>query len=126
VIAGEELAASAWRRKWKCATCSETGSYESTGGARKGCTSYKADALEPQLARAGGDGTGARARGIALREIDTREGVRALGSLAYLRVRGRDERSRRFGVSERTWLEQVDRRGLSGRRNETGEGCRES
>jgi hypothetical protein len=81
VIAGEELAASAWRRKWKCATCSETGSYESTGGARKGCTSYKADALEPQLARAGGDGTGARARGIALREIDTREGVRALGSL---------------------------------------------
>jgi hypothetical protein len=53
-------------------------------------------------------------------------GVRALGSLVYLRVSERDERSRRFGMSERAWLEHVDRRGLSGRRNETSEGCRES
>jgi hypothetical protein len=53
VIASEELAASAWKLKWKRSTCSETGSYESTGGARKGCISGKAGAFEPQLARAG-------------------------------------------------------------------------
>jgi hypothetical protein len=105
VAAGDELAASAWKLKWKRVSRSETGSYERTGGARKSKASGKAVAPYPS----GNGRTGARARGIALRVIGTMMGVRALGSLANLRVSERDERSRRFGMPERAWLEQVDR-----------------
>jgi hypothetical protein len=111
-----------WKQKWKHVSRSETGSYESTGGARKSEAPGKAVAPYPS----GNGRTGARARGIALRGIDTMTGVRALESLTSLRASERDERSRRFGMSEKAWLENVDRRGPSGRRNETGEGCWES
>jgi hypothetical protein len=107
---------------WKRGRESETESYERAGEARKSDTSGKGRRVYPF----GEWRDWSSSSRIALRGIGTMTNVRALESLASLRVSERDERSRRFGMSERAWLEQVDRRRLSGHRNETSKGCRES